>query len=169
MPRVWDPEQGYTQELYRFEQRPSVITATMQASGKAGFSDINGGRPFKFVPFPRMMYKARRKNGDLLCIDPQDEQWSAQNYITVNDESEMSRAVEMGWRPSQAEAFEFTKSREQATRVEAAHRAYDDRNMSEMAKREIAEAEANANGQHVTEIKEKPKRKYTRKPVAQAS
>lgn len=168
MARTWDPEAGYTQELYKFEQRPSVITATMQGSGKAGFGSLEGGRPFKFVPFPQMLYKARRRNGDLMCIDPQDEAWSNANYTTANDEAERSRLMEMGWRESQKDAVDFVISREQATRTAAAEEAYVHSKMGEKAQAEVHKASVDAanKGQHLVEVKEtpiKPKRAYVRK------
>jgi hypothetical protein len=111
-------------------------------------------KPWKYVPFPRMLYHAvKRKDGVVVCIDPAIPE--AQSCVIVHSEAEQSRAMEAGWRESQKEAMDWFEAKEQSIAKAAAHRNYEDRNMSEKAKAEISEAEAAAGADHLPEVKEK--------------
>ena len=87
----------------------------------------------------------------------------------VNSPQELQAARESGWHVTQAEALEAFERRERSKADMAAHRAYEDRNMSESAKAEIKAAE-DATPEHVAEVPEAPraKRKYTRRNAAAA-
>lgn len=157
---VYTPESEYAKELVKFEQHVTPLT---MAVGKPP------GNPYVYRPFPAMLYKMRRRDdGVPMIIDPQNEAWSAGNYMTVNDERELSRAVEAGWRPSVKEAEEFFHSRERATSNAAAERAYTDARMSEPARREAAVAEAETHEQ-LPEIPEKKRRGRPRKAQTPAA
>lgn len=160
-------------ELAKFEQFPSQITAV---AGKPP------GNPWKFRPYPRMLYMARQhpSNGKwTLCLErperynfPTENQWdmameqyrqfAASCIRMVQNEQEHKAARLDGWRDSSKEALEFREQEFKAQGQEAAERAYRDRNMSEAAQAEVAKAEAEHFG-HLPNIPEKPKRKYTRK------
>lgn len=131
--------------------------------------------------YPKMLYKAAKVNGKNVCfmVEPlpdqfaTDDQWrrASERIIrhnrecthTVKDSAEEESARRGGWRGSQAEAIAFLDGLDDDVAKAAAHRNYEDRNMSEAAKREIAQAEAKAGTDHVAEVTEKPKRKYNRK------
>ena len=121
-------------------------------------------------PFPAMMYVARRRPDGVVAVYETDdrlfggqagtaERWTMQNCLTVNDEHEMQRALERGYRKTPQEALACFESKEKYIADSAAHRAYEDRNMSEKAKAEIKEAEDAAGMDHVPEIPEKRKSK----------
>jgi len=113
-----------------------------------------------------MLYMAKRRpDGIIAVIEGDDrlfdnkpgsaEQWTMANTLTVKSEAEMISAMERGWRKSPVEAIERFNEKEKAIANAAAHRAYEDRNVSDKAKAEIAEAEAEAGMDHVPEIPEK--------------
>ncbi len=83
----------------------------------------------------------------------------------MGNPEEEEQAKRDGWRNSPQEAIDFLNGLDDDIAKAAAHRAYEDRNMSEKARREIVEAEAAADGAHVPEIVEK-KRGRPRKAVA---
>lgn len=112
-----------------------------------------GMRPDTFCEFPRMMYKARKKNGPPLVIDPYDEPWSMGNCQIVKDETERNRLWRQGWRDNPAEAIAQFLEDERNVADEAAHRHYLDRNMSEKAKAEAAAVDSESFG-HVPEVPE---------------
>lgn len=166
-----NPGSKYNRELAKFEQFPGTrITG----------GTLKPGNPYVFRPYPMMLFKAfDGPNGKLQCmaappdrqeyIDPQElfrHEESARRFTEkcqriVKDEREMSAAMEDGWRQSPEEAMEVGLARQRAIANAAAHRNYEDRNMSEAAKAEIAEAEQNADG-HLGEIKERPRRRRRR-------
>jgi hypothetical protein len=123
--------------------------------------------------FPRMLYMARRRPDGVVSVGevedaifarpgqpPQPgsaEMWSAQCQMTVMDEAEQIKALERGWRFTPAEALARFEEKERAIGEAAAVRAYEDRNMSDAAKAEIAEADAQTE-EHLAEVPEKKKR-----------
>jgi len=134
-------------------------------------------RPYVYRPFPKMVYKAARHNGKIMCGAPEPQPWefkeerSLRNAIdearhftdacqlTVNNETELSRALESGYRETPDEAVKHCDEREAAYVKEAAHRNFDDRNLSENAKKQIAAAEAEA-GEPLAEVpRERGRRK----------
>lgn len=153
----------------RFNMEPALIEVpgTPYAREMAKFE-----RPYRYQPYPRMLYKAERRDGQIMCGAPEPKPWEFQAeraYLSavesarrftetcqavVNSDSERSRFMEMGWRESPEEAIAFVDSREKAESQEIAHRNYDDRNLSENAKAEISAAESEA-GVPLAEIPEK--------------
>jgi uncharacterized membrane-anchored protein len=129
-----------------------------------------GMRPDRHEEFPAMVYKARRPDsgGPILSNDPRNESWSAQNQLIVKNERELEKALSDGWRRDPQEAIAHANALEDAISTAAAHRAYEDRNMSERAKAEAKVADE-ATADHMPEIPEKPKRKYTRRKPAPAA
>jgi hypothetical protein len=124
-------------------------------------------------PFPRMLYKAhRRPDGTPSVGEALDsifgsqpgsaEAFTASCQMTVQDETEEIRALEMGWRRSPQDALEHFEEKEKFLSTAAAHRHHEDRNMSEAAKREAAEADA-ATAEHVAEVPRKRGRPRKRK------
>jgi hypothetical protein len=123
--------------------------------------------------FPRMMYMARRRPDGVVSVGEVEdaifarpgqqpppgaaESWSAGCQIIVNDEAEQAKALERGWRYTPAEAMTRFEEKERAIGEAAAVRAYEDRNMSDAAKAEIAEADAETE-EHLAEVPEKKKR-----------
>lgn len=123
--------------------------------------------------FPRMLYMAQTRpdgvssvcetNDDVFAGKPgAAEAFNGRCQRIVQSEQEERIAEEQGWRHSPAEAMERHESKEKSIADAAAHRAYEDRNMSDAAKVEIAAAEAETAG-HVPEVKQK--RKYTKRPA----
>ncbi len=163
------PGSNYQKEMAKFEQFHSKYTG---AEGP--------GNPYVYRPFPKMVYRADKYEGKVVCMaappdpyafqmhpDPtrayQNAQEAALRFSEkcqriVNDEVEYSRAHEDGWRDSPDEAVAHVLSRDQAVSTAAAERNYADRNMSEKARAEIAEALSNADG-HLAEIPERPRRR----------
>ena len=152
MPVVVNPDSEYGKELAKW----------------------NVKRPF--AAFPKMLYRAQKRPDGIVSVQETDdrlfggnpgaaEAWTATCQKTVKDEYEMQKAMEGGWRKSHAEALEHFEKREQYKGNVAAHRAYEDRNMSEAAKSEAAAVEASTE-EHVPEIPEKRRPGRPRKNVA---
>jgi hypothetical protein len=125
------------------------------------------GRPFMQREFPLMVYRATvRFDGKVSVGEGDDrtfggapgsaEQFTRQCQRIVNDEDELKRAQSEGWRRTQKEALEQAEKEQRFLETAAAHRAHEDRNMSEAAKKEAAEADA-ATPEHVAEVPEKPR------------
>jgi len=161
-----NPESNFTKEMAKWEQLPSEYT----------IGGLKPGNPYKFRPFPAMMYQARQQPGsgkwattmdvpsqfgfrdvsewDRACQEAARFNESCQR--TVMDADEAKRATDEGWRPTPGEAMAFRDSLEKAISEAAAERNWRDRNVSEKAKEEVAVAEASNFG-HLAEIPEKPK------------
>jgi hypothetical protein len=160
---------NYALEMQKHEQFPSKYGQ-------------NPGNPYRYRPYPKMLYRAENYKGKLVCMaaqpDPgefsnpgefQRAEESARRFTekcqtVVNDEREYQRAMESGWRESPDEAVAFLSKRERDVSTATAERNYDDRNMSEPAKREIEAAVQAAGGVHVPEIAEQPKKRRGRPP-----
>ena len=162
------PGSNYIKHVAQFEQFHTKWTA-----GTAG-----PGNPYTYRPFPKMLYRAQRYQGKgrWLCEaappdpyadwrDPRQFERAQEGARAfnkscrrvVNSPEEMSRAFEEGWRESPDEAVAFRRKRDDDEGVAAAHREYEDRNMSEPAKREM-EAQKAAHGyEHQPEKVETPK------------
>lgn len=133
-----------------------------------------GHRPDKFEPFPRMLYRANKVPGaghystgeanDLLFNRDQGAMaaFNQRCQLVVQDERELQRARESGWRESPKEAIEFAEGRDKDIADEAARRHFADRNMSEAAKAE-AKAADDGTAEHVPEV---PQKRRGRKPRA---
>lgn len=125
----------------------------------------NVKRPFS--PFPRMLYKACKRPDGVMSIGETDdrlcggqpgaaEAFTKGCQMTVGSEGEMSKFLELGWRPTPHEAVQRYEAKERHISDAAAHRAYEDRNLSDAARAEVAEYEASVE-EHVAEIPEKRK------------
>lgn len=160
------PGSNLAKEMAKFEQFPSEWGAP--------------GNPYKFRPFPKMLYRAQHWNGKPVCmaaepnrVDYHDvnlykqdieraKRFNVECTRIVNDESEMAKAMEGGWRESPAEAVEFLLGRDRTVANETAIRNHEDRNLSEAAKLEAARAVEEVGGEHLPEIPEKPIRRRGR-------
>jgi len=154
------PGSNYAKEMEKYEQFPS----------KYGQSP---GNPYKYRPYPKMLYRAEHWNGVVACmaappdpiefrdgreferIEEASKRFTERCQRIVNDEAEHARATEDGWCESPDEAVMFLEARDRARSTAAAERNHDDRNMSGPAKREIDEAMAAVGGEHLPEIPEK--------------
>jgi hypothetical protein len=131
-------------------------------------------KTYQFAPFPRMLYRARRRDDGVVSVVENDDRlfggvpgaaevWSSANQRTVGNESELQAALEQGWRNSPLEAMERFEAKEHAIGEAAAIRNYEDRNMSERAKAEAAAVEAQS-FEHVPEIPVAPVKRRGRPP-----
>lgn len=103
-------------------------------------------------PFPKMLYRAqhrpdgRRSVGEVLdsvCggYPGAAEQWTRRCQLTVNNETELQRALENGWRVHPKEALDHLESVDNTASNVTAERHASDLRMSEVAQREAAEAD----------------------------
>lgn len=129
-------------------------------------------KPYKYEPFPKMLYQARqRPDGKVSVAEADDklfggqpgsaEMFSTSCQTIVKDEVEMQRYREMGWRESPQEALDFYETKAQGIGNAAASRAHEDRNMGEKARAE-ARAVEGSTSEHVPvipEAKVSPRRK----------
>lgn len=150
---------AYAKEMAKWEQFPSKFT------GSKG-----PGNPYQYRPFPKMLYQAKHRGAKVVCMaepphpmafpnaseharaEQEADAFNQSCQRIVNNEAEMAKAFESGWRESIEDAVAFVKERDRSISTAAAERNYQDRNMSDAAKREIAEAEAAADGQHLPEV-----------------
>jgi hypothetical protein len=157
------PGSNYQRELGRFEQFPSKYTG-----------DEGPGNPYRYRPFPKMVYIAKKYKGKLVCmaapphplefvnpkeyerVEEQAAQFTKECQRVVNDESEYQKAMEAGYRESPVEAVEHAEKREEKKADAAAERNWDDRNMSDKAKAETRKAEEAAGAEHLGEIPRTP-------------
>lgn len=130
--------------------------------------------------FPRMLYRAMKRpdgvvsvnevhDGPLGGVMGAAENFNRQCQKIVKNEQEMQAAFESGWHPTQGAALEAFEAMERDRGDMAAHRAYEDRNMGDLAQAERKAAE-DATPEHVAEVREKPKakRSYKRRDAAAA-
>lgn len=157
------PGSNLAKEMQKFEQFPTEWGAPKN--------------PYVYRPFPKMLYRAQLWNGKAFCMAPDPNRLDFKNsdeyrrklelarkfteecQRIVKNEAEMHKAMESGWRESPQEAVEYLEARERGISDMAAHRNYEDRNMSEAAKREIAAASEEVGGEHLAEIPAKPVRR----------
>lgn len=136
-------------------------------------------KPYRYEAYPRMVYRAKKRPDGRVSVGETDDRlfegrpgaadrpgaaelFTSSCQMIVGNEMEHQRAKENGWRDTQAEALEAFEAKERAIGDAAAHRAYEDRNLSEKAKEEVELVEA-ASFEHVPEIPAKPKRGRPRK------
>lgn len=165
MPIEWSSESNYKKEMERWNKS--------RREGGENRRDEN-------LQYPKMLYKAQRHplsnkyevaiTKDELSLDGTTITLSAERFNAtcqklVNDENEEARHRADGWMPTQAEAMEYVESLAREVAHAAATRAYEDRNMSEKAKAEMALIEEKSGTEHVLCKPEAPrvKRKYTRR------
>ncbi len=129
-------------------------------------------KPYEFAMFPKMLYKATRREDGIVSVAEADdalfggqpgaaESFSARCQMTVKDDRELTRFIEMGWRESPGAALEFFEEKALALGASAAHRAHDDRNMGDKAKAEAEAIEAST-PEHVAEVPRKRVRRRKR-------
>lgn len=129
------PDTGYGRELWKWDHH--------QGEAHPNDPTIRGMRPTSFQSHPAMMYKATQKNPWKF-----EEETAADLNAQRNLES---RGFVAGGKQAAADAFD---SHMQALAVGAAHRNYEDRNMSEKAKAESNVAEQSSST-HLAEIPRK--------------
>ena len=165
---VMTPGSAHQQEMAKFEQFPH----SQWAFGSPG-------NPYRYRPFPKMVYHAERFNGKVACQVPVPERYefkedrayflaveqarrfNEKNQRIVNDETEYARAMEAGWRESPQEAEEFAHKRDRDESQHIAHLNYEDRGLSESAKAEKRAAEIEA-GRPLAEVPTASKRRERR-------
>ncbi len=161
------PGSNYAREMMKYEQFPSAYGP-------------NPGNPYTYRPYPKMVYKAEHYKGKVCCMaappDPHDfadpreyeradegaRRFTEKCQKIVGNEVERSQAFEQGYREHPDDAVAYLLGRDKSKSTAAAHRAYEDRGMSEPAKREIAAAQDAADGQHVAEVPEQPRKRMGR-------
>lgn len=114
-------------------------------------------------PFPMMLFKATKRPDGIVVVGGDSEALNRQCYRTVRSAGEMEEALKEGWRESPQEARAYFEGLEKAIADAAAHRHYEDRNMSDKAKAEAEKADE-ATALHVAEIPEQPKRRRGGRP-----
>lgn len=128
-------------------------------------------KPYRFEKFPQMLFKAQvqplsqRKEvllaRDIISADKtvvllSAEQFNASCQLVVNDESELKRALEEGWRETPKAAQEHEEALQNAIAEAAAYRAKEDARMSPKAQEEARKADESTS-RHVPEVTEKPR------------
>ena len=120
--------------------------------------------------YPRMLYMAKRRADGIIALgDPRmlaetgDDSFARSCQRIVHSEAEEIEAREQGWREDPKEAIKRIEAKDRLLSDAAAHRAYEDRNMSDAAKAEAAAAEEDT-ALHVAEIPEKPLAKKRGRP-----
>jgi hypothetical protein len=143
-------------------------------------TDVMGMGAIGHEPFPKMVYKAhRRENGKVMCMDldaiyaidlavqARAEAFNRTCQLTVNSEGELLRAKDQGWCDSPDDALAYHERLQQDIAIAAAEEANRVRTMSEKAQREHAELDA-ATDAPVTDVPA-PKRRPGRPPKVQAA
>lgn len=142
-------------------------------------------------PYPTMVYKASKgSDGKIMCMDTEPHQsmflsqdqyrqacekvalFNRSHQRICENEQEHREALSEGWRDSPKEAEDLQWSYQKEISKAAAHRAYEDRNLSEAAKAE-AKAFEDSTPNIIGEIPEAPKVKKlhwkTAKKLAEAA
>lgn len=161
---------NYAKEMAKFEQFPSKYGP-------------RPGNPYKYRPFPKMVYRAEVWKGKPLCMaappnpveysnpgefdraEQAARQFTERCQRIVQDEREFQIAMEQGFRESPAEAVAYLEGRMERESRAAAERNYADRLMSDGAKAEAKAEEArifSEEGRHAGEIPRKPIRRRGR-------
>jgi hypothetical protein len=115
--------------------------------------------------FPQMLYMAQKRPDGVMSVGETSdgvfggnpgaaEQFNTRCQRTVETEAERALWIERGWRPTPREALERLEAKDKSIADAAAHRAFEDRNMSDAAKAEVAAVEAESEA-HVAEVPEK--------------
>jgi hypothetical protein len=158
------PGSNMHREMAKWEQFPSKWT-----------EGVGPGRPYAKREFPKMVYKAKRYNGAPACMaappDPlmipnpgefmraeaMAQRFNEECQKIVADEKEYTKAREMGYCDSPEDAVAWLISKDQKFTKEEAHRAYDDRNLSNAAQAEIKAAKEAVGNDPLPEIPEQPR------------
>ena len=138
---------------------------------------LGGYGPDGFEAFPRMLYKAhRRENGKVMCMDMEAlyatdmnvalraDAFNRSCQTTVNNQHELDRELANGWRPSPQEALDYQESLARDIAQAAAETNWSVQRMSDKARAEHAAADR-ATDAPVTDVPAPPK-KRGRKPNA---
>lgn len=131
-------------------------------------------KPYVFVPYPKMLYRARKRPDGIVSVGEADdtvmggragsaEAFSAGCQKIVKNEDDHLKAKGQGWCDTPSDALKLFEAEAKSIADTAAHRHFEDRLMGDSARSEAAQADADSFG-HVPEVK--AKRKYTRKQTA---
>ena len=132
-------------------------------------------KPYVYREFPRMLYMAQRRPDGVVSVGEAEDKllragpgapeqpgsaelFNAKCQRIVYSEGELAEALERGWRPTPSEALDRFEAKEKFIADAAAHRAHEDRGMSEAARAEVAKVEA-ATAEHVAEVPEAPRKR----------
>ncbi len=143
-----------------------VITPESQL----GIELAKWNKPYVYVPFPKMLYKAQRRPDGVVSVGEADDRvfggqpGAAEAFSTtcqriVRSEDELHRALNDGWREHPKEALDQHEAMERKIADAAAQRNYEDRNMGARAKAEAESADAVGGMEHLPEIAEAPRRR----------
>lgn len=138
---------------------------------------LGGFAPDGYEPFPKMLYKAhRRENGKVMCMDmdalyatdlavaARAEAFNNTCMTTVGNQQELDRELANGWRHSPKDALDYQEALAQDISKAAAEVNYSVQRMSDKAKSEHARADASTDAP-VVDVVAAPK-KRGRKPNA---
>lgn len=142
MSMIIAPDTAYGKELWKWEHH--------EGEAHPADSSIRGMRPSSFRTHPAMMYKATNKNP-----------WVFESEIAADETQQRnleSRGFVAGGKQAAADAYD---AHMQALATAAAHRNYEDRNISEKARAEVNAAEE-ASSTHLGEIPSTPIKKRGR-------
>lgn len=155
------PGSKFQKHMAQFEQFPY-----------SKFANGNPGNPYVYRPFPKMVYRAQDYNGKNVCnaVEPDISEFANQGewqraltkanrfnqecQLIVNNEQELQRAFEANYRESPQEAIALLESKKAAHARAAAELNYEERRMSEPARREVAAERAATDG-HLAEVPRK--------------
>lgn len=154
---IWKSERGHMNAL-----KQANATLSQGGTHAEGFQE-----------FPKMLYRASKHpiskryyvalDEDELSLDRtrvlvDAQAFNRQCQLTVEDAEKEARAKKDGWCTSQAEALQWREDQDKRDAHAAAHRNYEDRNLSEKA---LAESKAveEASPVHLGEIPQTPVRR----------
>ena len=185
MPMVIAPESELGKELAKWNtprNRPIVDSNGDPILDPAG-REIMGMGAIGFEPYPKMLYKAKPRNGKAMVLEPlplsyeydnekqfeqavlRAETMNRQCWRIVHDDTEEKRAHDEGWRTGQKEALDHYEGLQQDMAQAAAEAAHAAQRMSEKARKELAAAD-DVTHEHVVDVASAPKRGRKRKPRA---
>lgn len=130
------PETPYGKEMWKWEHH--------EGEAHPNDSSIRGKRPSHYKPYPAMLYRATQKNP-----------WKFDEKLVADETAErlaIGQGFVSGGPQAAADAFD---ERQQELAMAAAHRNYEDRNISEKARAEV-DAVEQSSSQHLGEIPRTP-------------
>lgn len=157
---VLNPESAYAKELARWNTPRNQFVKNPDGTS----SDVRGMGAIGIEPFPRMVYKAhKRENGKVMCGDNpmmyrderlqlEAEAFSRSCQLIVRSEGEYARALSDGWRDTPNAALEHYEALEHEIFTAAAEAAHAASRMSEKARAEFDAADKTTHEQ-VTDVK----------------
>jgi len=116
---------------------------------------LGGYRPDGYEPYPKMLYRAiRREDGVVVCtdIDPKTGAMYGGTTCVVEDRLEHERATRQGWRDDPQAALAHFEAERQDVAQAAAEEAFRVQRMSTKAKDEFQALETSDQIEHVTEV-----------------